>query len=132
MATILPKITEYTGNVKQVFWETITHADDGGTTKTTHADSPETGGLGLLAYPDKTISAAGTFGGGLSLALQGSSDGTNWHPCHSLGGTITASSAIALTTTLQSAVVAQNFRYYRLIRTSGSASDVDVTMTCVR
>ena len=126
MATITPVVTDLKGGVKKIFWETITHADDGGTT------SLATNGKGdLSAHPDKTISVAGTFGGGLSLALQGSSDGTNWHPCHSLGGTITGGSVIALTATLQSAVVAQNFRYYRLIRTSGSASDVDVTLTCV-
>lgn len=127
MTTITPTVTERRGSVKLVQWLAITHADDGGTTALASDHDGD-----LAAYPDKTISAQGTFGGGLSLALQGSHDGTNWHACHSVGGSITLGIAIAFTATGQSAVVAQNFAFYRLIRTSGSASSVNVRMSCVR
>ena len=125
MATITPTVVPLSSNAVKVLWETVTHADSGGSTDLD--ESPLRGDLS--AFPGKTVSAAGTFAGGLSLALEGSNDGTNWFACHSLGGSVAAGNAIAFTAA-GSAVVAQNARFYRVTRTSGSASDVDVVMAC--
>lgn len=118
MATITPTVQDLAGGAQVITWTAITHADGGGAAKPG------------LNRPDKTIQAFGTFAGGLSLALEGSMNGTNWAPVYSLSGSIAAGNAIVFTAA-GSAVVAGNYRQYRITRTSGSASSVTIAMSAV-
>lgn len=119
MATKPAVILEQTPTLIKVYWENITHADDGGAI---YVDP---------RYHRKTILGIGTFAGGMSLALQGGMTSAGAAPCHSAGGSIAVGTAIALAAANACCNVFQNLPFYRLIRSSGSASDVDVYMICV-
>lgn len=124
MATITPTITDLKGASKEVLWTQINQDDEGGSTSLLPNGD-------LLAYPDKTISADGTFDTG-AYALEGSNDGTNWHQCYSLGGSIAGGTAISFSAA-GSAVVAENFRFYRIANdNNGTTEDVDISMSCAR
>lgn len=134
MATIVPTLVPQDDGTLLALWSAVTHADSGGSTQTAIDASGNVKHRLLSGHPDKTVSASGTFAGGLSLALEGSPDGSNWFPCHAAvaNATFAVGGAIALTATLQAAIVAENFKYYRLTRTSGSGSTVTVYLSCAK
>lgn len=123
MANITPTIVAI-GDAVLVEWDQINEDDEGATTKGVRE------GEGLARYPDKTVQFSGTFNGG-AYALEGSMDGSAWDACHSLGGDVAAGSAISFSA-IGSAVLAQNFRHYRVTNdNNGTTEDVNVHMTCV-
>lgn len=124
MADITPTI-QSVGDGFLIEWDQINNDDEGATTKgVRHAEH-------LLAYPDKTIQLSGTVNGS-TFALEGSMDGTVWAAAHSAGGGIAAASAVSFTA-VGSAVVAQNFRYWRVTNNNaGTGEDVNVHLSCAR
>lgn len=125
MADITPTIISI-GDAVLVEWDQINNDDEGGTTGLVD------GSQNLLPrYPDKTVAMTGTFNGG-TFSLEGSDDNVVYVAAHSAGGSIAAGSALAFTAA-GSAVVAQNFRYYRVANNnSGTAEDVNVHLLCNR
>lgn len=124
MADITPTIKSV-GDGWLVEWDQINADDEGATTKGVRNAEH------LAAYPDKTIQLSGTFNGG-TYALEGSMDGSQWDSAYSLGGDVAAGSAISFTA-VGSAVIAQNFRYWRVTNdNNGTSEDVNAHMLCSR
>lgn len=85
-----------------------------------------TTGLPLVApaYPDKTVSVHGTWGGA-TFVLQGSSDGTNYYTLNDTRG---QGNAISLTAD-EVATVLENVEYLRGQTTGGTGTSLTVTVT---
>jgi hypothetical protein len=108
MATIAGLQKVENNGRRYIVWEAVTHADSGGAV-----------GIPTI-YPDKTITAVGTFGGSYARGLEGSSDGAAWVDVKN-----TAGDAISFTAAATH-VIADNLPFYRLVSdTAGTGSDVD-------
>lgn len=119
MANITPTINDARPGVKVITWDQINQDDEGAAV----AVEP--------IFSDKTVQVSGTFDTG-TYTLEGSMDNSNFVSCHSAGGSIAAGSALAFTAA-GSAVVAQNFLYYRVANDNGGTTeDVNVIMSCVQ
>lgn len=115
MATVNPTI-RYVGNDTVVFTWTLTNADnDGAPIGPNHSD-----------YADRTVQAAGTFGGA-TVAIQGSNDdGVTWFTVDDPQGT-----DLTMTTAGGKAIIEVTERMRPLL-TGGAASSVTVSMICLR
>jgi hypothetical protein len=108
MATIGPKTIVENDGRRYILWETVTHADAGGVARIS------------TKFPDKTITAVGTFAGSYARGLEGSSDNTAWVDVKNATGDAISFTAAA------THIIADNLPYYRLVSdTAGTASDVD-------
>lgn len=79
------------------------------------------GAVDIAAYPDKTLTVTGTFGG-TTVTLEGSNDGVNW-----VGLADNTGTAISLTDE-GSVVVGSHTRYLRPVATSGTGIDLAVSV----
>lgn len=68
---------------------------------------------------DRTVTVDGTFGGS-TVSLEGSNDGTNWHPLTAVGGSAITFTAGGV------AVIAENTLFVRPSVAGGAGVDVDV------
>lgn len=77
-----------------------------------------------VAYPDKTVSAHGTWGGA-TLVVEGSEDGTNYFTLNDSRG---EGNAISLTAD-NIVTILENPRYIRCKTTGGTGTALTVTIT---
>lgn len=110
MATITPTVTRHGSRGTSVVWEQINHDDTGGTASV----DPQ--------HSSVVIEAVGTFAGGMSVALHGSLDGTNFAAMVDPAGNAVAFTAAGLKR------VSGHALQYQAVRSSGSSSDVDVIL----
>lgn len=89
-------------------------------------DGEETGAaIDVSGFPDKTVQAAGTFGG-VTLTVKGSNDGSNWVTLTTPAGdpaTLTAAGML---------VIAEAPVFVRFETAGGAGTDIDVIMLASR
>lgn len=113
MATITASVyrgeAEKKGQELVVQWTPITENDQGGEIE-----------VDPKGWKFVTLAAYGTFAGSISVALQGSNDGTNY---------VTVGSAL---TAAGSATVTARFRHWQILRASGASASVTVELNFVK
>ena len=112
MATVAPTVTVVGSgdkSIKKIAWANVCNAD---------TCSP----VQLAGYADKSIQVAGTFDT-VSVALQGSNDGTNFYPLQT-----PASSAIAITAAGIKAVLENTEQIRPAVSIGGNNTNISITV----
>lgn len=109
MATVNARIEDDNHGGVLITWETITDTNLDG------------GAVNVGKYTDMTVHSDGNYGGGASVAMQGSNNNVAWFALTSPGG-----DAIALTADTVGALIVEQPKYIRCLNDAGGDSNTDI------